>query len=322
MMLPFVFRLAAIALVALALTAFAVFYWGSRQRRRQRRNVERVMRDLDLLNATSDVAAVVSPTQPGDTFAWLERVSSRTGFDTLLVQSGTRRRAELHLLAALLAACAGGLLVLLVTANVIVCLAFALAFASLPILRLVQVRANRARLFDEQLPDALDFMASALRAGHSLAQSFGMIAEEMPSPIGDEFRLVNEKIAFGVAFQDAITQLRDRVPSRDLDFLVVGLLIQRETGGNIADLFLNLARLGRERVKLAGRINVLSAEGKLSGWLLGGLPFALAGGMTLLSPEYMAPLWSTDQGRDLILAGLGMMGVGFVWMNQMVRLKV
>jgi tight adherence protein B len=172
------------------------------------------------------------------------------------------------------------------------------------------------------LPDALDFMAGALRAGHGLALSFRMIAEEMPTPISDEFRLVNEKIAFGAAFQEAVNDMRDRVPSQDLDFLVVGLLIQRETGGNIAELFTNLSSLGRERFKLNGKVKVLVSEGKLSGWLLGGLPFVLGGLMTLLNPQYMAPLWSTERGHDLLLMGGGMMAVGFAWMSHIARIRV
>lgn len=309
-------------LLILSLAALGAFIWSARQRSAQRQSVRRMMQELEAKLADANAPARFRQEVRSDLAERINRLSERIGLDQLVVQAGVATSADVYLLASLLIGGGAGVLLLAVTGSLAAFLVGTLVFALLPALRLLRLRDNRIRLFDEQLPDALDFMGGALRAGHGLAQSFQMIAEEMPSPIGDEFRLVNEKIAFGLTFQDAINQMRDRVPSRDLDFLVVGLLIQRETGGNIAELFMNLAQLGRERFKLAGKIRVLSSEGKLSGWMLGALPFVLGMLMTLLSPAYMAPLWSTDRGQTLVLIGLGMMGIGFVWMSQMVRIKV
>jgi tight adherence protein B len=309
-------------LLIFLIASLIFFYLRSVEQRKQRAAVKKLKRQLLHMTRRPDDEQSPSADYQSKPQTRLQRLSQSEWLQVLTIQSGVAATAEIYLLTAAALAAGGSAIGLIFSGNAFVALFMGTALGALPFLRLMQLRAKRTQRFDSQLPDALDFMAGALRAGHGLALSFRMIADEMPAPISDEFRLVNEKIAFGAAFQDAVNDMRDRVPSQDLDFLVVGLLIQRETGGNIAELFTNLSSLGRERFKLHGKVKVLVSEGKLSGWLLGGLPFVLGGLMTLLNPNYMAPLWSTEQGHELLLTGCGMMAVGFAWMSHIARIRV
>ena len=147
-------------------------------------------------------------------------------------------------------------------------------------------------------------------------------AFEFPDPIGSEFKTVFDEIGFGIPFKEAIGHLADRVPSSDLNFFVISLMIQHETGGNLAELLDGLAKTMRERVKLRGKIRTLSAEGRISAWVLGSMPFVVAGLITLTTPGYLSVLWTTPQGKNLILIGSGLMAVGFFVFNRIIQIKV
>lgn len=217
----------------------------------------------------------------------------------------------------------GGILVLpLAGLRGVAALLMAAGLATIPFV-VLKVQADRRRAkFEDQLPEVLDFLARSLRAGHGLNAAFQMVGDEVAAPAGDEFRRVFDEINFGFSFQVALRRLADRIDSSDLSFFVTGLLIQRETGGNLSELMGNLASLGRERMKLKGKVKVLAAEGKLSGVMLGVLPFLIGGMMTALNAEYMSILWTTESGINLIGSGLFMLLLGFVWMNKLAQIKV
>lgn len=184
-------------------------------------------------------------------------------------------------------------------------------------------KAKKRRIkFEDQLPDALDFISRSLRAGHGLTASMGMAGDELPAPVGRELKITFDEINFGITFKEAMANLMARVDSPDLTFFTVAVVIQRETGGNLTELLANLSKLIRERIKLKGKVRVLASEGKFSGFLLGGLPFALAGLLTGINPDYMAMLWSTPEGHNLILTGLSMMVIGAFFMSRIVQIKV
>lgn len=184
-------------------------------------------------------------------------------------------------------------------------------------------KANKRRVkFEDQFPEALDFISRSLRAGHGLAASLGMAGDELPDPVGSELKATFDEINFGIPFQEAMANLMARINSPDLTFFTVAVVIQRETGGNLTELLGNLAKLIRDRVKLKGKVRVLASEGKFSGVLLGGLPFVLSALLTTVNPEYMSMLWRTPEGHNLILSGLSMMVLGAFFMNRIVQIKV
>jgi tight adherence protein B len=149
-----------------------------------------------------------------------------------------------------------------------------------------------------------------------------MVGEESPDPVAGEFRMLYDEVNYGIAMQDALLNLATRVPSTDLKYLVIAVLIQRETGGNLAELLDNISGIIRARIKLLGTIRVLSAEGKLSAWILSLLPFATALMISFVNPDFMNVLWTDPVGRQMAFGMAGMMLFGIVWMRKIIRIRV
>ena len=198
----------------------------------------------------------------------------------------------------------------------------AAAIASTPVLWLSQRANRRSRAFENKFPETIDYISRAMRAGHSLTSAIGMVGKEFPDPIGQEFKTVSDEMAFGIPFKDAIGQLADRVKSNDVSFFVISLMIQHEAGGNLTELLDGLATTIRKRFKLRGKIRTLSAEGRLSAWLLGGMPFALTGIIMILNPGYISELWTSPLGQKFILIGSGLMAAGIFVLSRIIQIKV
>ncbi|OUL98493.1 type II secretion system F family protein [Variovorax sp. JS1663] len=192
----------------------------------------------------------------------------------------------------------------------------------LPLLYVQYKRSRRLVRLQQQLPEAIDLVTRALRAGHSFGSGLQMIGEEMAEPIANEFRIVADEVNFGVSLQQALTNLSERIPLTDLRYFVVAVMIQRDSGGNLTEVLSNLSRLIRERLKLLAKVRVLSSEGRLSGWILVVMPFALGGVMSLLNPEFMSVLWTDPIGIAIIKYMLGLMAVGVLIMRKIVRIRV
>jgi len=270
------------------------------------------------------VGAVLSG---GGAESWVSRVLERAGIfgdiEKLVLSSGSGGSAESLAKASALATGGGAIVAgILANGNVLIAVLAAPMVGALPILRLYLRSIKRKRQFEQQLPDALDFMARALQAGHGVTMSFRMVAEEMPSPIAEEFGKVFDEINFGSSFQEALGGLCYRIASQDLNFCVVGMLIQRETGGNLAEMLHNLSTTIRERFKLQGKVRTLAAEGKYSGILLGVLPAIIGGILSMINPTYMSVLWETHTGQKWLMVSLTLMAIGFVWMWKIAKIKV
>jgi tight adherence protein B len=243
--------------------------------------------------------------------------------DRLLLQSGSNWSVSFFVGLTFLAAIATLFLVSFVPLLHWIIVAVAAACAALlPLLYILRKRAKRMLKIVEQLPDALDLISRALKAGHAFPSGLQMVGEEAHDPIAGEFRTVHDEINFGVAVPTALTNLANRVPSSDMRHFVIAVLIQRETGGNLTELLANISMLIRERLKLFGKIRVLSAEGRLSAWILCALPFALAGVINLINPKFMTVLWTDPMGLKMIYAALVMMVLGALWMRKIIRIRV
>jgi tight adherence protein B len=197
-----------------------------------------------------------------------------------------------------------------------------LALGALPFLYVLRARGKRIDRIEQQLPDAVDLMGRALRAGHAFPNAVNMVGDEMPDPIGSEFRILFDEVNYGTAMNEALLNLAGRVPSMDLRYLVIAVLIQRETGGNLAELLDNIAGIVRDRLKLLGAIRVLSAEGKASAWVLGLLPFGTAFMLNLVNPGFMRILWTDPAGHKMIGGALALMFFGVLWMRKVIRIRV
>jgi tight adherence protein B len=196
------------------------------------------------------------------------------------------------------------------------------ALGIVPFNYLMYRRAKRLARFEELLPDALDMIGRALRAGHSFPSALQMAGTELPSPIGEELRQTFDEVNFGVALPDAMLNLAERVPSLDLKFFVIAVMIQREAGGNLAEVLGNISGIIRDRIKLFGQVRVLTAESRISGWVLALLPFVMTAFLFLINPTFMSRLWTHPTGRTLLGVGLTMMVLGILWMRRIIRIRV
>ncbi|GJH01593.1 type II secretion system F family protein [Paraburkholderia terrae] len=203
-----------------------------------------------------------------------------------------------------------------------IALAVAGAAALLPIVYLRGKRAKRIVQLERQLPDAADLIARALRAGHSFPAALGMVGDELPNPLGGEFRIAFDEINYGVSMSDALMNLVSRVPVDDVRYFVIAVLIQREAGGNLAEILGNIAGIIRERLKLLGKVRVLSAEGRMSAWILGLLPFAVIAALSVLNPDYCKVFWEDPTGQKIAGIAMAMMFFGILWLRRTVRIRV
>jgi tight adherence protein B len=194
--------------------------------------------------------------------------------------------------------------------------------ALLPLALIARLRARRLARFEAQLPDTLDLITRALRAGHALQSALQMAATECPSPSGEVFARVCDEIRFGLSTPQALNNLAQRMPLADVKFFVIALLIARETGGNLSQVLMTISALMRSRVKLIARLRALAAEGLFSGVVLWLLPFATGALLYFIDPQFMSLLWQDEGGRNLMKGAFVMMLLGAVWMRQIVRIRV
>jgi tight adherence protein B len=187
---------------------------------------------------------------------------------------------------------------------------------------LLNKRRARLKAFAGQLSDALELVARALRAGHSLAAGMHVVAEEMPSPIAEEFGRVYEEQNLGIPLEDALRNICERVPNLDLRFFVTSVLIQRQTGGDLAEILDKIGYVIRERFRILGQIKALTAEGRLSGVILVALPFAIFLTMLHIKYDYVEKLWTTELGVKLSIAALIAQIAGAVVIKKIVNIKV
>jgi tight adherence protein B len=198
----------------------------------------------------------------------------------------------------------------------------ALLMFSLPWIWLWNKRRVRLNKFAAQLSDALELVARALRAGHSLGAGMHVVAEEMPSPIADEFGRVFEEQNLGIPIEEAMRAMCERVPNLDLRFFVTSVAIQRQTGGDLAEILDKIGYVIRERFRILGQVKALTGEGRLSGVVLIALPFALFGFMLNAKPDYVEVLWTTDLGKKMSAAAIVAQIIGALIIRKIVNIKV
>jgi tight adherence protein B len=197
-----------------------------------------------------------------------------------------------------------------------------LSATTIPFLWLLNKRRTRLKAFATQLPDALELVARALRAGHAMAAGMHVVAEEMPSPICDEFGRVYEEQNLGIALEDAMRSMCDRVPNLDLRFFVTAVAIQRQTGGDLAEILDKIGYVIRERYKILGQVKALTAEGRMSGVILIALPFALLLVMLHIKPDYVQTLWTHPMGIKMSIGAMVLMLLGAIAIKKIVDIKV
>jgi tight adherence protein B len=287
---------------------------------------QRIGRRLRAVSNDRPVEVSIVKRRPLSGAARLDRMFAHIpgvrGLDRLLEQSGLALKVGGFVGATVLAVSVGGGMATLLHLPVIIVFFVAFALGLLPAVYVMRAQHRRLTTLDDQLPDVLDLMARVMRAGHAFPSALQIAGEELPDPIGAEFRTTFEEVNFGISQQAALSNLADRVASTDLRYFVIAALIQRETGGNLAELLNGIAMIVRSRQKFQRSVRVLTAEGRLSAWILVILPFAFAGVLFLINPEFISVLWAEPAGLSMVYGALGLMVLGMVWMSRIVRVRV
>ena len=183
-------------------------------------------------------------------------------------------------------------------------------------------RTRRMRAFEEQFPEALDLIARALKAGHAFATGLKMAADELPEPVGPEFRKTFDEQNFGLPMKDALDNLTLRMPLLDVRFFATAVLIQRETGGNLAEILENLAHVVRERFKILRQVRVYTAHGRFTGWVLLALPAVLGIALSFINPDHMNMLFREQMGQMMLIGAAVMQFIGYMWIKQVIKIEV
>jgi tight adherence protein B len=245
-----------------------------------------------------------------------------SSLDRVIEQSGRDYSVSRLLLACLGLGTLGFLVIVLLNRPMVMALLVGALATAAPVAWVLYERGKRLGQMEAQLPDAIDLIARAMRAGHAFPATLQMVAEDSPDPLAQEFRIVHDEMNFGLSVDDAFRNLAKRLPIDDVRFFVIAVLLQRETGGNLAEVLGNIGKLVRSRFKLLGKVKVLAAEGKLSAWILGLMPIVMAFLINLINPKFMSLLWTDPMGLNLVYACVVMYVIGIFWMWRLVKIRI
>ena len=263
---------------------------------------------------------------PESVSAFGERFAQSQGFgeklDAQLEAAGVSLRSGEFVVATVGAALVGAVLAAAIFQRILLAAVVGLIAAAIPTVLLKSKLKKRSETMREQLPDVLTIMASSLRAGHSFLQALDTVAREIPAPANVEFQRLVAEIRLGRPAEEALEALADRVGSSDFRWAVLAVNIQREVGGNLAEILDNVSDTLRERATMRRQIRVLTAEGRLSAWVLAILPFALAIYMFAVNPDYISLLFTTQIGMVMLGTAGVLMILGILWMRKIVDIDV
>ncbi len=299
---------------------------------------ERSARRKRTSSRLAEIGDGANPPAPGDeldailledsasSLPWLDRILKPLGITsrtrTLLMQADSKWKLETLLLYSSFAGGAAFLLALWRTGDVWPSVFLGCIALYGPWGYVFQQRSSRFAKFEQRLPEALDMMVSAIRAGHGILSAIGTVAKESPEPVATEFRKCFDEQNFGLPFRAAMQNLALRVPLHDVQIMVTAILIQKESGGNLAEIIEKVAYIIRERFRLKRQIRVHTAQGRLTGWILTLLPVALGFGIFLVNPEYIQRLWQNDVGVKLLYTSAVMTVLGGLIIRKIINVRI
>ena len=240
----------------------------------------------------------------------------------LIKQSGKDWRATTVFLLSVAAAAGTGWVSFLMTSNLVISSAIGAAVGASPYVALYVLRGIRRRRFETLLPEAVDLMSRGLRAGHSISSVLEMVGNEIDDPVGAEFRAFSKEQALGLPIREAMMNLVDRMPVDDLRFLATAILLQKESGGNLAQILDKTSAVIRERARLRGQLRIYTAQGRITGWILCAAPFLMFGLISVVNHEYEKTLFTDPLGLKMVYGGLVMMILGILIIRKIIDVKV
>jgi tight adherence protein B len=282
---------------------------------------------LDLLTGVSapavakEASILTQPLddRPGFVQSFVERFGN---IDLLFAQADANLTVAKLLAISLVMAAIGGALGIAMGVHPLLVPLIGLLLGSLPLMWLLMRRKRRLKAFASQLPDALEMLARALRSGQSLGFGFNMVASEMPQPIGKEFGRVFEEQNLGISLDESLRGITERIPNLDLKFFVTAVVLQRQTGGDLAEILDKIGSLIRDRFRIWGQVQALTGEGRLSGVVLLALPFVLFIAVYQLNPGYVKVLFTDPMGTKMLTVAVIMQVVGALVIRKIVNIKV
>jgi tight adherence protein B len=308
--------------------SFAMLALASRPTKAQKRLSQRIQEigssskvDSDT-EQVSDLLKVIKPNRYPHLSMVLAAMGVEGRLDLLLVQAGSKATAAEVFLRSICCAGGGGLLVLFFKLPWFASAGAAILGGAAPVLLLRFQRSRRMKAFNNALPDAIDIMARALRAGHSIGSAIEVIAEQAQQPVAGEFAQVSREQSLGLPFRESLMNLSRRVTSQDLQFLITAMLVQKETGGNLIEILDRTGHVIRERLRIHGEVRVKTAQGRLTGWILSALPVIMGILINLVNPGFESPLFHDPLGKMFLYCGCGMLVVGTLIVRKIVNIQV
>ncbi len=253
---------------------------------------------------------------------WLLRLEIAPRLRVLLYQARLNWTAGGVILMSLACFAIPAYLIEMRTGAIFFAVLFGLLLGASPLVFVVKKRKQRFNKFEQELPETIDLIVSALRAGHSLVSALGLVAQETPEPVGGEFRICYDEQNYGLELRTAMENLVARVPLQDLKIVVTAILIQKESGGNLAEVLDKTAYVIRERFRLKRQVRVHTAQGRLTGWILSFLPPVLGIALYLVNPKTMSILWTDPLGLKLLYLSAGLTLVGALIIRKIVNMDV
>ena len=275
---------------------------------------------------TEDVDVVLARNEMMSEIPWVNRtlinVQAALQLKRMLDQADLHITPSRLLMFSFMAGMLGALAASVLTVFIPIMILAGLICAAIPLVHVWWKRKRRFDAFLYHLPDALDLMSRALSAGHAFSESLHMVSMEMPEPIATEFRKAYEEQNLGLSVKLALENLTQRIPLLDLKMCVTAIMIQRETGGNLAEILEKVAYTIRERFRIMGDLKTLTTSSRMSAWLLCALPIFVALAVTVMNPDYMSVLWKDPRGHYLIAAAMTMQITGMLIVRKILKIKI
>jgi tight adherence protein B len=311
--------------IVLLVITFAVMWWMLAPSKRDT-DIQRHLKDIGNLYTVDAGGTDILKQQSLSAIPWVNRILVKLPgamrLQLFITQAGSGASVGTLILASIVVAFIAAWLATFAVPMFGIDLLLGLAAGALPYVYLFVKRQGRFRRFDTQLPEAIDLMSRALRAGHAIISAIELISKETSEPLASEFRVVFDEQNLGLPIREALINLVSRVPTDDVRFLATAILVQKETGGNLAEILDKAASVMRERIRLKGQLRVYTAQGRMTGWVLCLLPFFVFGLISFVNRGYERQLWTNPIGVRLVYAALILMGLGVYTIRKIINIKV
>jgi tight adherence protein B len=311
------------ALLTITFGTVAVVTSSSKSQRAIERRITGILATGNNTASGEQQIQILRQTEADSSFSWLAELLQKypmwRALEAKIVQADVKTSALTILFSSIGLAAAGFGIVYLWVPVIAIQAGVAVLLGYGPLGYLKFKASSRLKKFDMALPDAIDMMSRALRAGHSMTASINVVAEQSSEPVRSEFSEVFKQQNFGLPIRDAMQQMLDRVPSQDLRVLVTGILVQKETGGNLAEILDRTAATIRERLKIQGEIRTHTAQGRLTGYILCALPLVMLAAINWINPGYSKVLIETPTGRMISYVGVALLAIGGLVIRQIIN---